>query len=263
MGWVQRMEWWAIALIATGAAPILLAIWTNRRTSLVHALAWAIGAWFGWLMSAVSGTIRLRYLALCLLACAGVAVLGARRPGAAAWHAVVVGLLAVLLIPVAQGLLAGVALTIDSIWTGFLIAALLVGLVNYLPTSFGLGTLALITACVLELRWIGADIPENERLASLAFAGSAPWLAWLGHKVLLPKCAEPDRTWKDLRDRFGVVWGERVREQFNRAAHHAGLRVTMGWRGLRTFDEVPLTAESRARSLELLHALMKRFGPED
>src|SRR5580704_7733960 len=104
------MNSWVEFLIAAGALPVLLACWINRRASLIHALAWGIAAWIAWLVSAVDGTILARYLALCITACAGVAVLGARRPGAAAWNAVVAGLLAVLLIAPAQGLMAGVAL---------------------------------------------------------------------------------------------------------------------------------------------------------
>jgi hypothetical protein len=257
------MAWWAVSLIAVGALPVLLACWRNRRTSLIHALGWGIMAWLAWLISAAAGTILARYLALCLTACAGVAVLGARRPGAAAWHAVVAGLLAVLLIAPAQGLLAGVPLPIDSIRTGFLAVALLVGLVNYLPTSFGLGALALLAACILELRHIGSNMPENERLASLALTGSAPWLAWLGRRVWSSRGGEPDRIWKDIRDRFGVVWGERIREQFNRAASNAGLEVMMGWGGLRRFDRAPLTENERTVSRDLLTALMKRFGTGD
>jgi hypothetical protein len=49
----------------------------------------------------------LRYLALCLTGCVGVAVLGARRPGVGAWDFVLLGLLAVLLL-VAGGAVAGV-----------------------------------------------------------------------------------------------------------------------------------------------------------
>jgi len=106
-------------------------------------------------------------------------------------------------------------------------------------------------------------MPENERLASLVLAGSAAWLAWLGRGIWSSSGAGPDRIWSDFRDRYGIVWAERVREQFNRAAHHSGLRVTMGWGGLRTFDRTPLTDDERAASLDLMTALLMRFGPGD
>jgi hypothetical protein len=255
------MASWAVILIALGGLPVLIACWANRRNSLIHALGWALAAWGCWLISGMSGAILVRYFALCLTGCAGVAVLGARRPGVTAWHAVVAGLLAVLLIAPAEGLLSGAPLSHDTLQIVFLSAALFVGLANYLPTSLGLGALALIAACIIELRRIGSPIPDQERVISLALAGAAPWLAWLGRMVRVSKGIEVDRLWRDLRDRCGVVWGERVREQFNHAAKHAGLNVTMGWFGLRSIDQPQPTENEQAASVELLSALLKRFGP--
>src|SRR5262245_58439626 len=98
-------------LLLTGILPLARAWRANRRTSLLQAVAWAVLAWLGWngaLLGDIvwpdTGANSLRYLALALTGCAGVAVLGARRPGVGAWNFVVVGLLAVLLLPVAQGL---------------------------------------------------------------------------------------------------------------------------------------------------------------
>jgi len=93
------MFWLQILLMLSAGIPIGAAWWANRNTALVHALFWGLLAWMAWLGSAVVYTSETRYIACSLTACAGVAVLGARRPGAAAWNGVVVGLFAVLLLP--------------------------------------------------------------------------------------------------------------------------------------------------------------------
>src|SRR5438132_11813500 len=93
---------WRIALIAIAVLPLLRAGWANRGTTLTYTLLWAALAWVAWLWTAAAGTMISRYVALGLTGCAAVAVLGARRPGAAAWNAVVAGLFVVQLIPLAQ-----------------------------------------------------------------------------------------------------------------------------------------------------------------
>src|SRR5437588_7817698 len=100
------MIWWPMVLAAAASVPVLRAWWLNRSCALIHASTWAIAAWLTWVASAAAGTPFARYMALAMTACAGVAVLGARRPGAAAWHAVVAGLLALFLMTPAHGLFA-------------------------------------------------------------------------------------------------------------------------------------------------------------
>src|ERR1700722_6906550 len=92
-------------VMLTGFYPLARAALANRTTTLRPALAWTAAALAAW--TAVTfdpDSLALPYLALCLSGCAGVAVLGARRPGAGAWNFVVGGLLAVFLLPVASGL---------------------------------------------------------------------------------------------------------------------------------------------------------------
>jgi len=252
---------WKFSLMVAAAVPILVAAWKNRRTSLIHALAWAFGAWLAWLASAGIGSPATRYLAVAMTGCAGVAVLGARRPGAAAWHAVVVGLLAVLLMPLAQGILLSVDLPIDALRIGFLAIALLVGLLNYVPTRLGFGALALLPACGMVLRRLGGDMPVSERAIVLILVGAAPWLAWAGIAFRRRPPTDVDALWRDFRDRFGVVWGQRLLEQFNRAAENAELKIELGWRGLRQRDGAAVEPRERGASDEILKALMTRFGP--
>ena len=70
--------------------------------------------------------------------------------------------------------------------------------------------------------------------------------------------AEIDELWLDFRDRFGLFWGQRVREQFNRSAVNAGWPVYLAWRGLRlavsTIPEHALQEAMLAISCGLLKA---------
>src|SRR5262245_40582418 len=98
-------------LFLTGFYPLAEACRANRGTTLRQAVLWALVGWAAWVGAAWAGALGpgadagpVRYVALCLSGCAGVAVLGARRPGVGAWNFVVIGLLAVLLRPLAEGL---------------------------------------------------------------------------------------------------------------------------------------------------------------
>src|SRR5882724_5107505 len=88
-------------LSAAALYPLWRAWRANRGTALGHAVGWAAAAWAAFLFGG-NGALG-RYVALSLTGCAGVAVLGARRPHVGAWDFVVGSLLAVLLLPVAQG----------------------------------------------------------------------------------------------------------------------------------------------------------------
>src|SRR6516225_5987748 len=108
------MSVFALLVYVTGAYPLVSGWRCLRQTSLSHAYAWTCVAWLVWAAvlalapNAVSPVVSAgRYLGLCLIGCAGVAVLGARRPGVGAWNFVLLGLLAVMLLPLAQGLLLG------------------------------------------------------------------------------------------------------------------------------------------------------------
>ena len=79
----------------------------------------------------------------------------------------------------------------------------------------------------------------------------SPWVAWLCFLGRKERRNELDGRWLKFRDRYGLVWGQRVREQFNRAAHHAGWKVHLSWFGLQ--------GEATAEMNETLGALLKRF----
>lgn len=267
---------WAVVflLFLSGAWPLLRAWQQVRTTSLAHALVWATGTWGMWVvlsgltMTGATGVLPAgRYVGLCLVACAGVAVLGARRPGVAAWNFVVLGLLAVLLLSWLEGFVTGAAVEWGGVRAVFLAGTLGLVALNYLPTRLGVAAVCLAAGCALELVGLGAagrvsdlgcarDWPVAEFFLALV-----PWAAWAGlHWHSRPPLAVDD-VWLAFRDAYGLVWAQRVREQFNRAVAHDGLPVVLGWQGLRSTDDgATPDAAAQSASDAILQALFKRFG---
>ena len=262
------MVYWLLLL--TGLLPLSHAWFSNRRTTLIHAVNWCFAAWLAWIAVValpainVPGWAKPRYLALCLTGCAGVAVLGARRPLVAAWNFVVLALLAVMLVPLVEGMLGFYAMT--PLRTLFLALTLAVGVVNYLPTRLWACGLLLAGGCAWEMVVLatptGQGPPEWCEPGWLCVA-AAPWAAYLNWRCAVPPRTAFDRLWWEFRNRYGLVWGQRVREQFNRAAIHAGWPVQLHWLGLIHFAaEEPLDEETVLALFKTLQALLKRFGPE-
>jgi hypothetical protein len=259
-------------LLLTGAYPFWRALHANRQTSLQHAIYWAILAWAAWTGTAMIAdsiaaekVTAARYVALCLTGCAGVAVLGARRPGVAAWDFAVVALLAVNLLPLGEGLALGKSLNLDGMRITCVVATLAVGVLNYLPTRLGAAAVMLGTGSALQMTVPAGPLDSHGylQMSWLALA-AVPWLAF-GFVTSTPAApTEADALWFDYRNRFGFLWGLRLREQFNRSAAHAEWPVVLGWRGLHLLPgAVPLDSGAHTEMAATLRALLKRFGPDE
>jgi hypothetical protein len=263
----------AILLFLPTAWPLWHAWQANRSWSLLAAVNWALSAWTVWglvlLALATPGSPFvpvLRYLALCVTGCAGVAVLGARRPGVTAWNFVVVGLLAVLLLPVVEGALRGSGLNLDAFRYVFLSAMVAVGVLNYLPTRLAAAALLTLLGCAHEV-WRLIEAAPLAGAREVAVTGLwlvlVPWTGWVAVRGQAPPASEFDQIWLGFRDRFGLVWGQRLREQFNRSAAHAGWPVILRWQGLRLRPGAALPdLQTQTAMVATLRALLKRFGPE-
>jgi hypothetical protein len=261
------MDLAAALFLLTCLYPLGQAFRANRRTSLNHAMAWAGMAWLGWsgfLACAIFGperfAVALSYLALVTTGCAGMAVLGARRPGVIGWNFVIIGLLAVLLLPLAEG---WGDLRLSLVRIVFLAVTLAVVPFNYLPTRMGLAALALAVGCGLELYCLGGHVdlamdsaPDWIAGCGRLFVAVSPWVAWGLMKGKPIPVSEFDHIWLDFRDRFGMTWSLRLREQFNRAAANAGWQSRLGWSRL----QGPVEEVAQPDKLETLKALLKRFG---
>lgn len=257
-------------LMLFGFVPLGMALWANRRTALAHALVWALAAWAIWTATAVVVTADspqlhpLRYVALCLTGCAGVAVFGARRPHVLAWNFVVVALLAVMLLPLAETHFLGTQ-SAEGLRTFFLGATIAVSCINYLPTRLAPAALALFVVCEMELLFPRV-LSLNEQFdwwifldALLAFL---PWLAWVCSRKREAGSAF-NRLWLNFRDRWGALWALRAREQFNLAAQNAGWPVTLGWWGLASAQGARQFPEDERKYLVTLEGVLQRFMATD
>ena len=235
------LMWWiAAAAMLLAGLPLADAWRYNQRTALAHAIAWATAAWLAWLTAAIGDWPAVHYLALCLTGCAGIAVLGARRPGVGAWNFVVAGLLVVLLRPLWET----ADRELGPVYLYFLGAVLAVPLLNYLPTRLGPAAVVLGCGCALQM-------PCPQWRIGILLVALAPWTAWL--MVRRRRAAsELDRLWLSYRDRLGYLWASRVRQQFNTAAVHAGWTARLAWNGME--------GDSPAEALTTLRAVLKRFA---
>jgi hypothetical protein len=175
-----------------------------------------------------------------------VTVLGARRPGAAAWNFVSAGLLLVLLRPYIEGM---GALRLEAAHLVFLHLALAAGALNYLPTQQALPALLAWAACFWETPW--PLLP-------------AAWLALAFDQAINEE--DPGQVWRRFRGRFGAFWAARVREQFNTAASHAGMGARLSWGGsvyLVAEGVLPFGDSLNPLALKLLRSLLRRFEPAD
>jgi hypothetical protein len=257
-------------ILLAGALPMFRLCSANRKTTLIHAAAWATVAWTAWLLVLFvpneSAVTMLRYVALSLTACAGIAVFGARRPGAGPWNFVVLALLVLNLSPLAEGALTGRDIFPGELRAICLAGTLFVGTVNYVPTSFGVAALTAMagsTCTLLSFFYPNSELAVNSGMSLVGNACIAvtPWLAYLAtFKRRDPSQCMPDKLWLEFRDRFGFVWAERLREQFNRASVHSGLAVRLGWRGLELLNaEKSTNAAVEVEAAGILRSLMRRF----
>ena len=249
-------------LIIAGLIPLGRALWVNRGTSLTHALAWGMAAWLSWgvafLLSDGEQVVLEpgRYIALSLTGCAGVAVLGARRPHVLAWDFVVLGLLAVMLLPLIEVQLIGTR-SMDGMRVFFLAATIAVGLINYLPTPLVSTVLVLLLVSARQITpaflptWL---LSHDEACFLDGMLTAVPWIGWISLSDYGVKRSPCDRLWLDFRNRWGLVWSQRVREQFNHAAENAGWPGRLTWGGLVSANE------NEEKYLETLRAILQRFS---
>ncbi len=176
-------------------------------------------------------------------------------------------LLGVLLLPLGENAVLGTPL-LDPLRLLFAIGTVGVGVLNYLPTRRSLPALLIGAACVAELLVLTVSFEEATLLVLTRLVNwllpLAWWLGFLMERRPRAAIAEFDREWLKFRDRFGLMWSQRIREQFNRAAAHADWPVHLRWRGLRkTQCEARITNAEQEMIMETLRGMLKRFGPAE
>jgi hypothetical protein len=136
-------------------------------------------------------------------------------------------------------------------------ATIAVGILNYLPTRLAPAALLLAAACAAEIVLLFAPAWLPGEAASMIAAGLLaviPWVGWSRLRNRGTEMSRSDRLWLDFRDAWGLMWSQRVREQFNRAAENASYPVTLTWRGVRGAGHVDDNALE-----EILRAILQRF----
>jgi hypothetical protein len=285
MQWLARVnaDWVPavlILLLLAALYPLARAWNAARGTSLRPVLVWAVAAVGLAIAAQVCGLReplasgrpwmgRFTYLATLASLAALLSVLNARTPGAGAWAILMAMLVVVFLIPwleepgrfhQAQGLR---LLRLDAPWTIFFILVAGTGVTNYLLTRYGPAAILLGFGYSLEyLSLTRPDWSSDARVA--AWSGlswclaAAVWTAYLR----AGRVRGGDRlssAWLWFRDHWGVVWGLRIAERFNKSAELSHWPCRLGWFGtVGTSDGAAATVPDAAVST--FRGLLRRFA---
>jgi hypothetical protein len=273
-----------VVAIACTASPWRISWRKSSGTALRPALVWvalamglALVAQACALFEPVEGgrpaAGHLTYLSVLSLLAALISVLNARSPGSRVWAGLMLLLVVVFLIPWleepgrlrrAHGL---ARLHLDAPWTLFYAILVVMGVTNYLPTRFGVASVAVGVLFLVEyLGLTRVDWSAGRRAivwlwVSWMMALSL-WIARLNEKRGPAGRGECERLWFWFRDHWGVVWALRVAERFNRTAMLAGWPVRLTWFGLEPAATLP-PGETPAvpdEALATLRGLLRRFA---
>jgi hypothetical protein len=239
----------------------LLAIWLIPAVELLGTLAgnWPAGQWDAWRF--IAGTAAL---------CPGIAVMGAKRPQDRAWKFIVASLWGVLALPAAKVLVLPAAntLTLHPAQAWFLLALVSLGVLNWLPTRFGVaallagaGLLLLLAGHLPLLPTVDGPVRSTGSLACFLIAQ-----LWVVSRLTSGATTTPDprtRLWLEFRDLFGAFWSLRVAERWNAVAAERHWPMLLGWRGFYGLE--PATPEGvcppdgMEEGDRALHSLLRRF----
>ncbi len=243
----------------------LAAVWLVTIVELLGALAgdWPVGQWEAW-----------RFLAAMAALCPGIAVMGAKRPQDRAWKFIVASLWGVLALPAAKVLVLPAAntLTLHPAQSWFLLVLALLGVLNWLPTRFGVAAVLAGAGLLLLLAGYLPVLPAVEgrwrAIGSLTcFVLAQLWV--VGRLTLGPGDTPNVRTrlWLEFRDLFGAFWSLRVAERWNAVAAQRDWPMLLGWRGFYGLE--PATPEgvcppdAMEEGDRVLHSLLRRFVDRD
>ena len=105
----------------------------------------------GWGRAVSQQTIAIRWLAVCATFCPAMAQLGAKRPQDRGWQWIVLSLWGILVMPAGESLFLDRPLVVSSARSVFMWVLVGVGLVNMLPTRFGIAATIFAAAQVCLL----------------------------------------------------------------------------------------------------------------
>jgi hypothetical protein len=246
----------ALALGCTGGIVLARTGGRLRGSTLVAPWAWscfslaalagveAIAAFWGAEMPA-RAAVHLRYWAAITTLSPFVALLGAKRPQDRAWQWIVFSLMVLLALPSLKAMLldAAAAPAPHAAWRWLLATIALAGLLNFLPTRYGVAASLFCGAQLLTLAdylpGFASPFSGHEPLLGLALTIAALLAAQVAASAKKSPAESVDRLWLDFRDAFGALWALRVAERFNASAVQQGWNVRLAWRGLEIGREGP------------------------
>ena len=254
-----------------------------RQTTLPTATWWAMG---GLVIAIVAQSIELAnpdqangwvdlgwYFAAVVLLCPGIAVLGARRPGASVWALfVLLPLVLVLMWPaVASFQVARPAEPIEievPALLGFGLVLIMSG-GNYFGTRYTMSTFYYAGAIVLLVVPMSVASPDffPERSTS-RFIASLGFLLAISETNRRSKAEADDEIslldvlWFDFMDSFGMVWAKRVMDRVNESARREKWAMHLELHGFVPIAESPSADELLHTEKRIEHTfrwLLKRF----
>ena len=252
-----------------------------RETTLTTACSWSIAAICVALTAGVLDiTVQTNhtgwrdlawYAAAIMLLCPGIAVLGARRPGAAAWgFFVLLPLVLVLAWPAVAStrvLSVGSPLELEEPAVIGFGLVLIMAIGNWIGTRFTLPALLYAAGLILLVAPLSATVLDfspdrttSHLLASLALL-LASTIAAVRAAAGQPPSDVFNILWLDFVDTYGMVWAKRVMDRTNASAAHEKWSATLDWHGFEwqsdcTEEEIRRTRE---RIEHTLRWLLKRF----
>ncbi len=276
-GWVSACI--SVVLGAFGTIVLLRFRKALRGTTLIAAWYWAAAALLALiaveLIAATANAANatwaepLRFAAAAATFCPIMSALGAKRPQDKAWQFIVLSLWIVLILPAAQLIVLHPdhPLQLHVLVSWFLVVMIAAGLINMLPTRhwpsallFASGQIVLLIGVLpLPLGSLGTV----GALCGIAMCVLAAAIASVRVTNRRPSDQPFDRVWLDFRDSFGALWGLRVAERINAAAHLYDWGIVLGWRGFRRTGDSTSTHEIPPEVVpalrKTLNGLLRRF----
>lgn len=248
-GSLQLLSCVAAGLVAVSAA---CGLWLARGTTAVPAVAWSLAAagmfalemaarWVGGLRDpAALASVRL--VAVALMLCPIMSLLGAKRPQHGVWQFIVGSFAAVLALPALSAALVrpGSLPDVHGLQRWFMPVVVAVAWMNHAATGRGLAAICVAAGQMLLLRpflpfgdaallpgWIASDAIGSGLVAAgalVAVGRSAFWPVGGPRGTRSANADFPiDAPFLALRETLGAAWTLRIAERFNQVA------ATRGW----------------------------------
>jgi hypothetical protein len=195
-----------------------------------------------------------------------IAVLGAKRPQDRGWQWIVLSLWVIVSWPALQAMAnpAGPRLELFMPWKLFIVALIIVGMLNYVPTRNSLANVFVITGqCILFSGFLGLPQPNGGLLLAVVFfITAAIFIAILRTASPLKSMFMPEHTerWLQFRDAFGAFWGLRILQRVNETAGLRNWPVRLEWTGFEQVEDAEeITPAQQAEIEQTLDTLLRRF----